>query len=147
MQIFSETVKGWMTEPVISISPDATVIEADRMMREYGIRRLPVIKKDKLVGIVTRGDVREARASAATSLSIWELNYLIARLTVAKVMSSDVITIGPDANVADAADLMLNKKVSGVPVLDDKKKVVGIITESDIFRMVVKNYQQSSETA
>ncbi len=147
MQIFSETVKGWMTEPVISISPDATVIEADRMMREYGIRRLPVVKKDKLVGIVTRGDVREARASAATSLSIWELNYLIARLTVAKVMSSDVITIGPDANVADAAELMLNKKVSGVPVLDDKKKVVGIITESDIFRMVVKNYQQSSETA
>lgn len=147
MQIFNETVKGWMTEPVISISPDATVIEADRMMREYGIRRLPVIKKDKLVGIVTRGDVREARASAATSLSIWELNYLIARLTVAKVMSSDVITIEPDANIADAADLMLNKKVSGIPVLNDKKNVVGIITESDIFRMVVKNYQKSSETA
>jgi CBS domain-containing protein len=116
------------------------------MMQEYGIRRLPVLEKGKLVGIVTKGDVREARASAANTLSIWELNYLIARLKVEQIMSANVYTINPDADIADAAELMMSRKVSGLPVVNQNGEVVGVITESDIFRMLVQERQQASET-
>lgn len=146
MRAFAYPVKEWMTSPAISVSPKSTIIEADRMMQEYGIRRLPVMEKGKLVGVVTKGDVREARASAANTLSIWELNYLIARLKVEQIMSSNVYTIGPDADIADAAELMMSRKVSGLPVVDGKGEVVGIITESDIFRMLVQNRQQAAES-
>lgn len=139
MTAFNHLVKDWMTTPVISVRPTTSIIEADRKMHEYGVRRLPVIQDDKLVGIVTKGDVREARASTANSLSIWELNYLVARLKVAQIMSDNVRTITSDANIAEAAELMMNKKIGGVPVVDDAENVVGIITESDIFRMLVQN--------
>jgi CBS domain-containing protein len=146
MKAFTHPVKEWMTTPVVSVSPKSTIIEADRMMQEYGIRRLPVLEKGKLVGIVTKGDVREARASAANTLSIWELNYLIARLKVEQIMSANVYTINPDADIADAAELMMSRKVSGLPVVNQNGEVVGVITESDIFRMLVQERQQASET-
>ncbi|MEL6151390.1 MAG: CBS domain-containing protein [Chloroflexota bacterium] len=138
MTSFRAKVSEWMTTPVVSVSPSTTLIEADRTMTEYGIRRLPVIENGKLVGIITKGDVREARASTANSLSIWELNYLVARLKVEQVMHGNVLTLTGDDDIADAADLMMNKKISGIPVLDGKQQVIGIITESDIFRMLVQ---------
>lgn len=131
-------VKDWMTTEVISIEPETSIIDADEIMREHGVRRLPVIKNGRLVGIVTKGDIREASPSDATVLSIWEVNYLIAKLKVQRVMTKDVMTITPDADIVDAADIMLNKKISGLPVVDASGKLLGIITESDIFRMLVK---------
>ena len=89
--------------------------------------------------IVTKGDLREAQPSDATSLTIWELNYLLADLTVDKIMTRDVLTIHPDAPLIDAAEIMLNEKISGLPVVDEHRHLIGIISESDIFRMVIQH--------
>ncbi len=132
------TVREWMTSPVVSVSPATSISSAHQTMKENGIRRLPVVDNDQVVGIITIGDVREASPSDATTLSIWELNYLWAQLTVEKVMTRKVITILADKPILDAAELMLNSKVSGVPVVDANGKLIGMITESDIFRMLIK---------
>lgn len=129
-------VRDWMTSDPVTIDPQTTLPEANRLMKECGIRRLPVVDNGRLVGIVTLGDVREASPSCATSLSIYELNYLIARLTVGHIMTREPITIAPDSSIEAAARLMLEHKVSSLPVVDGTK-VVGIITESDIFRLLV----------
>jgi len=131
-------VRDWMTYPVISITPHTLLNSARQTMKENGIRRLPVVENDQLVGIITIGDVREASPSDATTLSIWELNYLWAQLTVEKVMTRHVLTIGPEAPMIDAAELMLEQKIAGLPVVDANDKVIGMLTESDIFRMLVK---------
>jgi CBS domain-containing protein len=136
-----ELVKNWMTRDVLTITPETTLPEAHRIMTENRIRRLPVLEEGRLVGIVTLGDVREAEPSAATSLSIWELNYLLSRLSIAEIMTPAPLTIRADATVREAAQLMLSSKVSGLPVLDDDGAVIGIITESDIFRMVAKGWE------
>jgi len=129
-------VKDWMTPDPITIDPSTTLPEANRLMKECGIRRLPVVENGRLVGIVTMGDVREASPSTATSLSIYELNYLISRLTVGTIMTHDPIAISPDTSIEAAARLMLEHKIGGLPVVDGTR-VVGIITESDIFRLLV----------
>jgi len=140
-------IKDWMTSDVLSITENTSIIDADATMREHGIRRLPVTNKaGKLTGIVTKGDVREASPSDATTLSIWEINHLIAKLQVKDVMTKNVLTISPDAEVIDAAEIMLNKKVSGLPVVDSSNGLVGIITESDIFRMLVTNRLEISQS-
>jgi acetoin utilization protein AcuB len=133
-----QLVKDWMTGDVITVASDMSLTEAHRLMTDNKIRRLPVVKNDHLVGIVTRGDVREARPSDATSLTIWEVNYLISKLKIKDIMAPNPISILPDATLAEAAQLMLDNKFSGLPVVDSNKKVIGIITESDIFRMVVQ---------
>lgn len=130
-------VKEWMTSPVISVSPTTSISAAHQIMKEKGIRRLPVLENGALVGIVTIGDVREASPSDATTLSIWELNYLWSQLTVEKVMTRKVLTVRPDTTIIDAAQVMLENKVSGLPVVDSDGQLVGMITESDVFRMLV----------
>jgi acetoin utilization protein AcuB len=130
-------VSEWMTSPVISIQPNTLISDAHQLMKEKNIRRLPVIDHEHLVGMVTIGDVREASPSDATTLSIWELNYLWAQLTVEKVMTRDIKSLTPDTPILDAAEMMLENKISGIPVIDGGK-VVGIVTESDIFRMLVR---------
>ncbi len=132
-------VREWMTSPVISVLPETSISETHRLMKDHGIRRLPVVAHDQIVGIVTLGDVREASPSDASTLSIWELNYLWAQLKVEQVMSRQVLTIAPEALILDAAQIMLDKKVSGLPVVDAQGHLVGIITESDIFRMLVQS--------
>jgi acetoin utilization protein AcuB len=97
-----------------------------------------VLKNKRLVGIITRGDIRGAEASGATSLNIWELNYILAKLDVGKIMTPQPITISPEATLAEAAQVMLKHKISGLPVVDKQGNLVGIITESDIFRLVVR---------
>ncbi|MFW5940721.1 MAG: CBS domain-containing protein [Chloroflexota bacterium] len=140
-----EMVKEWMTPEPVTITPNTTLPEAHRLMMEHSIRRLPVVQNGRLVGIVTLGDVRGAEPSGATSLSIWEINYLVSRLRVEEIMTPRPFTINDSATLGEAARLMLKYKVSGLPVLDDSGNLVGIITESDIFRMVVKNWQSAVE--
>ena len=130
-------VREWMTPHVVVITPETTLPDAHKLMQEHGIRRLPVVKDGRLVGIVTLSDVREAKPSDATSLSIWEMNYLLAKLTVKQIMSSPVITTAPETGVGEAAKTMLDSKISALPVVDRAGKLVGIITESDVFRMLV----------
>jgi len=100
------------------------------------------MRNDFLVGIITLGDVRGAEPSGATSLSIWELNYLLSKLKIEEIMTRNLITISPYATIGQAAEVMLEHKVSGLPVVDGERKLVGIITESDIFRMVVRAWHQ-----
>ena len=138
----AELVSNWMSYDVITITPDTRLIDAHNTLREYNIRRLPVVDAgNKLVGIVTLGDIREASPSDATSLSIWELNYLLAKLPIKEVMTSNPITVYTTDTIAQAARLMMENKISGLPVLDPVNGTLkGIITESDIFRLVVQTW-------
>jgi acetoin utilization protein AcuB len=134
-------VKEWMTTPVISVEADTPVADAYNIMMERSIRRLPVVQNGKLVGIVTLGDLREARPSSATSLSIYELNYLLSKLTVDKVMTHTPFTMSPETPIQIAAKMMMDRKVGGLPVVDGEGNLVGIITESDIFSMLVDQWE------
>lgn len=136
MGVRRHLVKDWMTPDPITIAPSTTLPEAHRLMKECNIRRLPVVDNGRLVGIVTLGDIREASPSNATALSIFELNYLLSRLTVGEMMTRDPICVAPGMSIEAAARLMLEHKIGGLPVIDGTC-VVGIITESDIFRLLV----------
>lgn len=129
-------VSDWMTKPVVTIDPTTTLPEARDLMQAKRIRRLPVVEDGRLVGIVTDGDLRGASPSGATDLSIHELNYLLEKLPVEKIMSTNPYTVSPYAGLTEAAKLMLEHKISALPVMDSDE-LVGIITESDIFRAFV----------
>ncbi len=134
-----ELIKDNMTSPVISITEDTSLAEAHKLMTDKGIRRLPVVSGKKLTGIVSLSDVLEAQPSDATSLNIWELNYLLAKLRIKDVMSKKPLSLSPDDSIVEVAKIMLENKVGGIPITDNGK-LVGIITESDIFRMVVREW-------
>ena len=138
-------VRDWMTIDPITVSVNTSLPDAHSVMKDKKIRRLPVFDGDKLVGIVTLGDIRGARPTEATALSIWEIKYLLNRLCAKDVMSSDVITVDADATIAEAAQLMLENKIAGLPALRENH-IIGIITESDIFRMVVEVWDSEVES-
>ena len=140
-----ELVRDWMSRDVVTAAPSLGLLDADLLMRKHNVRRLPVAENGRLVGIVTYGDIREARPSAVTSLNTWEMNYLLASLKLAEVMTKEVKTISPDATIGEAAEIMLTNRISGLPVVDAMGTLVGIITESDIFRMVAHHWKQSRE--
>ncbi len=131
-------VSDRMSTEVFTISIDANVNEAFRIMKEKNIRRLPVMDQGRLVGIITLGDLNQASPSAATSLSIHELNYLLARTRVRDVFPphQEVITVTPQNYIETAAKLMLQHQISGLPVMEGDK-LVGIITETDLFRALI----------
>ena len=131
-------VKEIMTKETKSISPDTVLPEAHQAMIMNNIRRLPVVDGDKLIGIVALSDIQQASPSDATSLSVWELNYLLAKLTIKEIMTSPVMTIREDDSVNRAANMMLDNKFGGVPVVNSVGRLVGMVTESDIFRMVAE---------
>ena len=122
-----------MSRPVISIQPDMPVQDALALLRKEHIRRAPVMKDGKLVGIVSDKDLLNASPSPVTSLSVWEINYLISKIKVSEVMTHKVITVGPDTPIEEAARVMADNKFGGLPVVDNGK-VVGIITETDLFK-------------
>jgi len=141
-----ELVRDWMSEEVITITPVTTLPDAERLMITHVIRRLPVVvDDDRLVGIVTYGDIRSARPSRAASINMWELDFLAAQLKVSEFMTRQPITIAQDATIGEAAQLMLKFMISGLPVLDSKGKLIGIITESDIFRLVAREWAGQEE--
>lgn len=113
--MINEKVMDWMSRTVLTINADQTLPEAHALMKEYNVRRLPVLEQGRLVGIVTLGDLREASPSDATSLSIFELNYLLARLTMQDIMTRDPLTVAPNTRLSEAAKLMLHHKVGGCP--------------------------------
>jgi CBS domain-containing protein len=138
----TQMVKEWMTPDPICATPETTVPDALQLMDQRRIRRLPVIDSHgKLVGIVTRGDLRGAQPSEATSLSMYEIHYLLGKLTLERVMAHPVVTVTPNTTIGDAARLMLKHKIAGLPVMDGGR-VIGILTESDIFRMVVGMWEE-----
>ena len=131
-----QLAKDWMTRSPVTITEDTSLTEASRLMKDNHIRRLPVVEHGKLVGIVTWGDIREASASDATSLTVFELGYLLKKLQVDRFMTRHPITVTPTTTIGRAAQLMLEHKIGGLPVVENGR-LVGILTESDIFRMLV----------
>jgi acetoin utilization protein AcuB len=126
-------VKDFMTPNPEVVTPEITVPEAAQIMKKGGFRRLPVVKEDRVVGIVTDRDLKEAMPSDANSLSIWELNYLISKLTVGEIMTRNPITVSDTLPLQAAAKLMLEHKVGGLPV-EREGRLVGIITVTDVLR-------------
>jgi acetoin utilization protein AcuB len=140
-------VRDWMTSKVITVDIHTALPDAHKLMRSHKIRRLPVMDGDTVVGIVTRSDIREASPSDATSLSVWELHYLLSKLSMADIMTPKPITILPTATIKDAARLMYTHKIGGLPVVDSEGQLQGIITESDIFRILITWLDQMEQAA
>lgn len=144
--MYQQLVRDWMTPHPITIDPKTVLPDAHRLMQDSHIRRVPVVEHGKLVGIVTLGDIREAEPSQATTLSMYELHYLLSKLTVERIMTRDPINIAPDATIRDAARLMLEHKIGGLPVVEPATgKLIGIITESDIFRILAQEPETNLE--
>jgi acetoin utilization protein AcuB len=126
-----------MSRPVISVAPETPVHDALAMFKKEHIRRAPVIKDGKLLGIVTENDLRNASPSPATTLSVWELNYLVSKVTVKQVMSKKVKTIDVDTPIEEAARIMTDSAIGGMPVTREGK-IVGMITETDLFKVFLE---------
>ena len=129
-------VEKWMTRDPQTVTRQTPVMEAMQLLREGGYRRLPVVDGETLVGIVTDRDLKDATPSKASTLSVYELNYLLSKLTVKAVMKSPVISVQPDEPVERAALLMEEHKVSGLPVVNGDV-LVGIVTITDMLRAFV----------
>ncbi len=126
-----------MSHPIISVTPETPIHDALVMFKKEHIRRAPVIKGGKLVGIVTESDLLNASPSTVTSLSVWEINYLISKVTVNQVMSKKVKSIDESTPIEEAARIMADLKIGGMPVTRSGK-VVGIITETDLFKIFLE---------
>ncbi|MEN3008572.1 CBS domain-containing protein [Pseudothermotoga sp.] len=129
-------VKDIMTTNVITISPEATFYEAMEIIRTKGVRRLPVVKDDKVVGIVAEKDLLKASPSQATTLDVWELTTLLGKLKIKQIMKKDVVHVHPNTPIEEAAKIMADRKIGSLLVMEEEK-LVGIITETDIFKMFI----------
>jgi acetoin utilization protein AcuB len=130
-------VKERMSKPVISVPPEMPILDALNLMRREHIRRTPVIKDGKLLGIVSTTDLLNASPSDATTLSVWEMNYLVSKIKVRDVMTTEVRTIDEDTPIEEAARIMADNKIGGLPVVREGK-VVGLITETDLFKILLE---------
>lgn len=126
-----------MSKPVITISPETPIAETLNLMKVEHVRRFPVVKDGKLVGIVSDKDLLNASPSPVSTLSIWEMNYLLNKITVNEVMMKNVMTVTEDTPIEQAARIMADNKLGGLPVMRDGN-VVGIITETDLFKMFLE---------
>lgn len=133
-------VSHYMTEDVVTIEPDTSLLEAHRLMGAKRIRSLVVMDGDRLVGLVTRTDLMSSDPSRLASRNNQELSLKILTQPVEKVMTRSLITISPSEAVTQAAELMLRHKIHCLPVVDEQEKLVGIITESDLFLMIVQKF-------
>lgn len=127
-------VKDWMTKDPVTITDETSMMKAIHLMKERRFRRLPVLHRGKLVGMVTDRDLKEASPSKATTLDVHELYYLLAELQIKEIMSKNPLAVSPEDTVEHAAQLMLENTISGLPVVDKSDQLVGIITQSDVFK-------------
>jgi acetoin utilization protein AcuB len=126
-----------MSKNVITVDAKGSMQDAMVLLKKNDIQMLPVMKKGKLVGIITDRDLKKASASDATTLEIHELLYLLTKVRVQDIMTKDVITVPPDFTVEETAQVLLKNRISGAPVVDSSGKLVGVITQADIFRVVI----------
>lgn len=129
-------IRDVMTWNVITVSSDTPIMEARKIMDAHNIRRLPVVDRGKLVGLVTKDRILRASPSPATSLTVWEINYLLAKMTVREIMVKDVVTVSPDTSAEAAIALAQKKKVGSLVVVEDGR-VVGIATTNDFFYKIL----------
>ncbi len=130
-------VKDWMSKTVITIDVDDSMQDATKLLKQHNIAMLPVMKKGKLVGIITDRDLKRASASDATTLEIHELLALLSNIKVKSIMTKDPITVPFDYTIEETAEVLQKNKISGVPVVDYEGNLVGTITKGDIFRALI----------
>jgi len=130
-------VKNWMSKPVITVDVNDSMDKAIKLLKQHDINMLPVMEKGRLVGIVADRDLKKASASNATSLEIHELLYIISTIKVKELMTKDPITVPYDYTVEETAQVLLKHKISGVPVIDREGEMVGAITQTDLFRLII----------
>jgi acetoin utilization protein AcuB len=129
-------VRDVMTWNVVTVTSDMPIMEARKIMDAHGVRRLPVVDRGKMVGMVSKERITRTAPSPATSLSVWEINYLLAKMTVKEVMSKDPVTVDPEMSVEAAIALAQKKGVGALPVLENNK-LVGIATTNDFFYKIL----------
>jgi acetoin utilization protein AcuB len=129
-------IRDIMTWDVVTVSSDTPIMEARKIMNAHNVRRLPVVDKGKLMGMISRDGITRASPSPATSLSVWEINYLVAKMTVKDIMSKALVTVTPDTTVESAVSLAQTKGVGALPVLEDGA-LVGIVTTDDFFYKIL----------
>ena len=132
------SVEKWMTKNPVTINQDASIIEAIHLMKEKGIRRLPVMAKGHFTGLITERMIKDYTPGKATSLDTWEVHYLLSKTPVKEIMNPSPITITPDMELATAAQLILDHKLYGLCVVDSKGDLVGIMSVGDMLRAVVE---------
>ncbi|UZP67259.1 CBS and ACT domain-containing protein [Desulfovibrio mangrovi] len=131
-------IRDWMTKEVLTVTPDTSMMKASKILKEHDISRLPVVDaKNRVVGIVSDRDIKEASPSKATSLDVHELYYLLSEIKVKDIMTVDPVCAKPLDTVENAAVTMIGKKIGGMPVVDDDGILQGIITDSDIFEVLI----------
>ncbi len=130
-------VKNWMSKEVVTVDADDSMQNAIYILQEQNIKMLPVMDDGNLVGIITDRDLKKASPSDATTLDMHELLFLISKIKVKDLMKKPVYTVPPDYTVEEAAALLLEKKISGLPVVDENNRLIGIITRSDLFRVII----------
>ena len=132
-------VQNWMTTDVVSVGPDTSLLKVGKLMKDHHIRRIPVVDENgQVVGIISDRDVRDASPSKATTLDMYEMHYLLAELKAKNIMTAKPITVKPTDTVEQAALIMLDNKVGGLPVVDDNGRLVGIISDHDVFKALVE---------
>ncbi|MEC9492717.1 CBS and ACT domain-containing protein [Flexistipes sp.] len=131
-------VKDWMQTNLITVNEDDTILDAVHLMRENRIRRLPVLKKGKLTGIITEKDIKEFSPSRASTLDIYEMHNILAKSVVKDAMTSDVISVSPENPIERAALILRDKRFGGLPVVDSDGELCGIITSVDVFDVFVE---------
>jgi acetoin utilization protein AcuB len=132
------TVEKWMTKNPVTIDQGASIIEAIHLMKEKGVRRLPVMAKGRLAGLITERMIKDYSPGKATSLDTWEVHYLLSKTSVKDVMNTSPITVTPDMDLATAAQIILDHKLYGLCVVDAKGDLVGIMSVGDMLRAVVE---------
>jgi acetoin utilization protein AcuB len=130
-------VNNWMSKDVITIDVSESMHAAIKLMKQNDIRMLPVVKKGKLVGVVTDRDLKRSSASDATTLDVHELLYLVSKIKVQEVMTKNAITVPQNYTIEETAEVLLKNKISGVPVVDQNGEIVGTITQTDLFRVII----------
>lgn len=131
-------VQDWMTTDVVSVGPDTSLLKVGKLMKDHHIRRVPVVdEQGQVVGIISDRDVRDASPSKATTLDMYEMHYLLAELKAKNIMTPRPITVKPGDPVEEVALIMQEKAIGGLPVVDDSGKLVGIISDHDVFAALV----------
>jgi acetoin utilization protein AcuB len=130
-------VENWMNPNVITVDADDSMLDATKLLKEHNVRRLVVLEKGKLVGIVTDRDLKRASPSDATALESHELLYLVANIKVREIMTRNPITVPYNYTIEEAAEILLQAKISGVPVVNKDGEVIGMITQTDLFKVLI----------
>lgn len=131
-------VGNWMSKDPVSVKPDTSMMRASKIMKDKRVRGLSVVNDEGvLLGIVTDRDIKEASPSKATTLDVHELYYLLSEIKVSDIMSTNLVTIGVDESVEKAALLIMEHKVGGLPVVDKDGKLLGVITQTDVFNVII----------